>query len=62
MLFSCDVSALAEGGLGEMDMLESHTSGRFGSLARRKIDRLVGWFLVRLDSTGEAQNAMLSRR
>ena len=62
MLFSCDVSALADGGSGEMDMLASHTSGRFGSLARQKIDRVVGWFLARLDSTGEAQNAMLSRR
>jgi hypothetical protein len=33
-----------------------------GSLARQRIDRVVGWFLARLHSTGEAQNAMLSRR
>jgi hypothetical protein len=61
-LFSCDTSALAGGGLVEMDMLTSHTSGRVGSLAGQKIDRVVGWFLARLDSTGEAQNAMRSRR
>lgn len=54
MLFSCDTSALAGGGLVEIDMLASHTSGRVGSLARQKIDRV--------DLTGEAQNAMLSRR
>jgi hypothetical protein len=62
MLFSCDVSALADGGSCEMDMLASHTSGRCGSLARQKIDRVVGCFLARLDSIGDAQNAMLPRR
>jgi hypothetical protein len=62
MVFSCDVSALADGGSGEMDMLASHTSGRFGSLTRQKIDRVVRCFFASLDATGEAQNAMLSRR
>jgi hypothetical protein len=62
VLFSCDMSALADGGSDEMDMLASHTSVRLGSLTRQKIDRVVGWFLARLDSTGEAQDALLSGR
>ena len=62
MLFSCDDSALADGGSGEMDILASHTSGRFGSLTRQKIDRAVRCFFARLDATVEAQKSMLSRR